>query len=86
MFRRKEKQSLLEAGTKSLKKAEKKIEELTQENLAVHEENKDLRFENEEQREFIDRIDKLVNSNKYSNEKAVLNKIKELVSDYQSSN
>ena len=57
-----------------------------QENLALHEENKDLRFENEEQREFISRIDRLVNSNKYNNEKAILSKLKELVSDYQSLN
>lgn len=57
-----------------------------QENLALHEENKDLRFENEEQREFITRIDRLVNSNKYNNEKAILSKLKELVSDYQSLN
>lgn len=57
-----------------------------QENLALYEENKDLRFENEEQREFISRIDRLVNSNKYNNEKAILSKLKELVSDYQSLN
>ena len=57
-----------------------------QENLALYEENKDIRFENEEQREFISRIDRLVNSNKYNNEKAILNKLKELVSDYQSLN
>ena len=57
-----------------------------QENLALHEENKDLRFENEEQREFITRIDRLVNSNKYNNEKAILSKLKDLVSDYQSLN
>ncbi len=57
-----------------------------QENIALYEENKDLRFENEEQREFINRLDRLVNSNKYNNEKAVLNKAKELVSDYQSFN
>ena len=63
-----------------------------QENLALHEENKDLRFENEEQREFISRIERLVNSNKYNNankynnEKAILSKLKELVSDYQSLN
>lgn len=57
-----------------------------QENLELHEENKDLRFENEEQREFITRIDRLVNSNKYNNEKAILSKLKELVSDYQSLN
>lgn len=57
-----------------------------QENLALYEENKDLRFENEEQREFISRINRLVNSNKYNNEKAILSKLKELVSDYQSLN
>ena len=57
-----------------------------QENLALYEKNKDLRFENEEQREFISRIERLVNSNKYNNEKAILSKLKELVSDYQSLN
>ena len=57
-----------------------------QENLALHEENKDLRFENEEQKDFISRIDRLVNSNKYNNEKEILSKLKELVSDYQSLN
>lgn len=57
-----------------------------QENIALYEENKDLRFENEEQREFINRLDRLVNSNKYNNEKAILSKLKELVSDYQSLN
>lgn len=57
-----------------------------QENLALYEENKELRFENDEQKEFINRIDRLVNSNKYNNEKAILSKLKELVSDYQSLN
>lgn len=57
-----------------------------QENLSLYEENKELRFDNEEQREFISRIDRLVNSNKYNNEKAILSKLKELVSDYQSLN
>lgn len=41
--------------------------------------NKDLRFENEEQNELIIRIRNLVNCNKYNNEKAILDKIKELV-------
>lgn len=53
---------------------------------ALYEENKDLRFELEENNVLINRIEKLVSSNKYNNEKAVLNKIKELVSDYQSIN
>ena len=53
---------------------------------ALYEENKDLRFELEENNELIKRIEKLVSSNKYNNEKAVLNKIKELVSEHQSIN
>ena len=96
----KELQSLVDESRKSLKNAEDKIEnrsaliadlqnkneELTKENLAVHEENKELRFENEEQRELIDRTRRIVTSNTYNNEKAILNKIKELISDYQSQN
>ena len=60
--------------------------ELKKENLAVHNENKDLRFENEEQKEFINRISKIATANSYNNEKAILDKIKELVNDYQSNN
>lgn len=60
--------------------------ELKEENLAVHNENKELRFENEEQKELIKRISKLANCNKYNNEKAILDKIEELVNDYQSNN
>lgn len=56
--------------------------ELKEENLAVHNENKDLRFENEEQKELIDRISKIATANSYNNEKAILDKIKELVNDY----
>ena len=65
---------------------QKKNEELSNENLAVHEENKDLRFENDEQKELIDRITKIATANSYNNEKAILGKIKELISDYQSQN
>lgn len=101
MFRKtKELQSLVNASRKNLKDAERKVEdrniliadlqkqnkELTNENLAVHEENKDLRFENDEQEELIDRIKRIATSNAYNNEKAILSKIKELISDYQSQN
>lgn len=94
MFRKtKELQSLVNASRKALKDAESKIEnrniliaDLTKENLAIHEENKDLRFENEEQKELIDRIAKVATANAYNNEKAILGKIKELISDYQSQN
>ena len=86
MFRRKEKQSLIEASREALKNAEKEVSELTKENKALYEENKDLRFENDELKDFLTRVKNLVNSNKYNNEKAVFNKIKELVHDYQSTN
>lgn len=101
MFRKtKELQSLVNASRKNLKNAERKIEdrniliadlqskneELTNENLAVHEENKDLRFENDEQEELIDRIKRIATSNAYNNEKAILGKIKELISDSESEN
>ena len=86
MFRRKEKQSLIEASREALKNAEKEVSELTKENKALYEENKDLRFEIDELTNFVTLVKKSVNSNKYNNEKAALSKIKELVSDYQSKN
>ena len=94
MFRKtKELQSLVNESRKALREAENKIEEgnilianlqtkneeLTKENLAVYEENKELRFENEEQKEFIERITKVATANAYNNEKVILSKIKELV-------
>ncbi len=94
MFKRtKELQSLLDASRKALKEAEDKVEnrnilikDMEEQAKALYEENKDLRFENEEQQDLIKRIDKLVNSNKYNNEKAIIDKIKELVSDCKSIN
>ena len=86
MFKRKEKQSLLEARSKSLERAEKQITEMTQENLVLYKENKELNVENEEQKELIHRIINLLNANKYNNEKVFLDKLKELVNDYQSKN
>lgn len=101
MFRKtKELQSLVNASRKNLKDAERKVEdrniliadlqkkneELTNENLAVHEENKDLRFENDEQKELIDRIKRIATANSYNNEKAILCKIKELISDAENQN
>lgn len=65
---------------------QKKNEELSNENIAIYEENKELRFENEEQGELIDRIARVATANAYNNEKAILGKIKELISDYQSQN
>lgn len=62
------------------------IKDMEEQVKVLHEENKDLRFEIEEQRDLINRIERLVNSNKYNNEKAILSKIKELISDHQSQN
>ena len=100
MFRKNEKQSLIDASRKALKDAERKVEdrniliadlqkkneELSNENIAVYEENKELRFENEEQGELIDRIARVATANAYNNEKVILSKIKELISDHQSQN
>lgn len=52
----------------------------------LNEENKELRFELEEKDILINKLEKLVDSNKYSNEKVFIEKIKELVHDYQSLN
>lgn len=89
----KELQSLLKARTRSLKNAERKIEDrniliadMEKQANVLYGEKKELESENQEQKELIVRIEKLVNSNKYNNEKAILEKIKELVHDYQSKN
>ena len=52
----------------------------------LQEENKELRFENEEQKILISKIKKLIEQNTYDNETVILRKIKELVCDYQSIN
>lgn len=64
----------------------KEIDRLNQRNVELARQvrdlnfaNKDLRYENEEQNELIVRIRNLVSCNKYNNEKAILDKIKELV-------
>ena len=80
MFRKtKELQSLVNASRKNLKDAERKVENR---NILIA----DLQKKNEEQEELIDRITRIATSNTYNNEKAILGKIKELMSDYQSQN
>lgn len=96
MFKtRKEMQSLIDASRKSLANAEdeitqrekliemqrNEIHEWQKENEVLHQENKELRFENEEQKELIGRIAKVATANSYSNEKAILSKIKELIKE-----
>ena len=62
------------------------VRDLNKENRCLYVENKDLRFENEELQDLIVRIAGLATSNTYNNDKAVLGKIKEVISDYQSTN
>lgn len=70
---------MLEARTKALKRAERKIVELTEENCAVHEENKDLRSDNEEFRFLLQKIKDTVESNNYNRADIQISKIKELI-------
>lgn len=95
MFNRKikELQSLVDSSRKSLKKAESKIEnkntliavsqnkneELTKENLTVHEENKELRFEIEELKDIIKEIDNLAKTQQYGSVENLQNKIKSIL-------
>lgn len=60
------------------------IHQCQEENKALYNENKDLRFNNEELSELVKRIKNLAESNSYNNEKSILNKIKELVKDFDS--
>ena len=62
------------------------IRDMERQAQSLYEENKEVRYELELKDLLIERIERLISSNKYNNEKAVLDKIKELVSDYQSIN
>ena len=64
----------------------REVRELNGENRAVYEENKDLRFENEEIIELLTEIADRAFCCPLDSEKIVLDKIKELVRDYQSEN
>lgn len=72
-----------EAEITELKTENKELKEIRL--LEVRNNTKILQ-QNNKKTEFLNRITDLITSNKYNNEKAVLNKIKELVSDYQSLN
>lgn len=62
------------------------ISDMEKQAEVLNEENKELRFELEEKNILINKLEKIVDSNKYSNEKVFIEKIKELVHDYQSLN
>lgn len=59
------------------------IHQWQKENEVLHQENQELRFDNEELSELVRRIKNLAESNSYNNEKSILNKIKELVRDFE---
>lgn len=87
MFKRiKELQSLVNERTNALNNAEQKIKGLNCFITDLQNEKRALRKDNIEQKELILKITNLVKANKYNNEKAALDKIKELVHDYQSKN
>ena len=62
------------------------IGDMEKQAAVLNKENKELRFELEKKDILINKLEKLVDSNKYSNEKVFTEKIKELVHDYQSLN
>ena len=89
----KEMQSLVNSRTKALKEAEIKIKNLTNEKEQLKEvklmevrNNTKILEQNNKKEELIKKISNLLSSNKYNNEKIILNKIKELVKDYQLKN
>ena len=79
MFWSKEKQDLLNESRKSLRRSEQKVEELTQGNLAVHEENKELRTEIDAIRDCLNKIEKELNKQQYNNIENLKNKIKSIL-------
>ena len=91
MFERKKHlKEVIETKSKQIANRDKFIEqqraeirEWQKENKALYEENKDLRFDNEELSELVKRMKNLAESNSYNNEKIILNKIKELVKDFE---
>lgn len=92
MFERKRHlREVIETKSKQIANRDKLIElqraeihQWQEENKALWNENKDLRFDNKELSELVKRMKKLAESNSYNNEKSILNKIKELVKDFDS--
>ena len=64
----------------------RQVRDLNLENASIKEDNKDLRFENEESKNLLQEIADRAFTCPLDSEKIVLDKIKELVRDYQSEN
>ena len=77
--RRKEMQSLINSSRKSLANAEIQIAERNKLIEITVEENRELK-------ELVKEIKRLATSNRYGRPDVILNKVKELVHDYQSRN
>jgi hypothetical protein len=94
MFRKtKELQSLVNASRKSLDNAERKIEDynillknMEEQAKVQYEEKKQLEKEIANKNDLIRKVRWLLRINKYNNENAILDKIKELVTEHQSNN
>lgn len=76
------KQAMIDNRDKLIHDQQLKIESLKEENKQVEQ----LKADKEELNDLLETIIELATINTYGNEKAILGKIKELVSDYQSQN
>ncbi len=84
--RRKELQSLVNSSRKSLAEAEEKVCKISEELKIARHNNVILIGKNRKQNKLIKGIIKLATSNTCDNEKVILDKIRDLVRDYQSNN
>lgn len=85
MFKRREKQSLLEARSKSLERAEKLIKDLNKKTNIIAKNNIRIQEQNNKKTNLFNNIIKEIYSNVKTDKQKVA-KIKELISDYQSEN
>ncbi len=87
LFRKlKEQQSLIDSSRKSLADAEEKIQKLS-DALEVSKHNNTVLLErNRKQAKVLKEIETLTEINKYNHEEDIFNKIKELISDFDSQN
>jgi len=85
MFKRREKQSLLEARSKSLERAEKLIKDLNKKTNIIAKNNIRIQEQNNKKTNLFNSIIKELYSNVKTDTQKVT-KLKELINDYQSTN
>lgn len=71
--------AMIENRDKLIDNQAMKIEELEQENIAVHNENKDLRFEIEEKDELIKQFEEIAKTQQFGSVINIQNKIKSIL-------